>query len=42
MQQQSCSHAQGNCFFPVNKDEEEKEEKAEEVYGYGEQDGGGK
>ena len=29
--QQSCTHAQGNCFFPVNKDEEEIKEEKEEV-----------
>ena len=22
--QQNCTHAQGNCFFPVNKEEEKK------------------
>ena len=25
--QQSCTHAQGNCFFPVNMEEEKEEEK---------------
>ena len=29
--QQSCTHAQGNCFFPVKKDEEEIKEEKEEV-----------
>ena len=29
--QQSCTHAQGNCFFPVNKEKEKKLEEEEEM-----------
>ena len=28
--QQSCTFAEGNCFFPVNKEEKEKKEEVEE------------
>ena len=29
--QQSCTRGQGNCFFPVNKGEEEKEQEDEKI-----------
>ena len=28
--QQSCTHAQSNCFFPVNKEEEDKNKQEED------------